>query len=304
MLLIMKRSLQHLILCLLCLGQAQLYAHGNPSESWRTLADQPPHESLIVQVHNSPLGKQLIVANEGSRVLEITGPEGRPFLRIGPQGVDADFAAQAWYHTQNPGKRPLPETARDSAAPADWRTVSKNPSWGWFDPRLTATDKDSAGKPIWAVPAKLGGEPVKLTGYSESMSAARELHHPRVKSEILPEKVILKIIPDVAPAILIAYNGSNALVVYGQNGHPFLRFNRNGVYANTNSAEWRALGRAAATPDNSHWAHLSPTPRYTWPDPRLVFGSNTGEQQWSIPVAEAGRDYTITGDWKTIAVGH
>lgn len=286
---------------LACLPAGQLLAHGNPDENWRAVAEQPAADTLQVQVLNSPLGKQLIVANTGSQLLEIFGSGGRPFLQIGPEGVSADFAAPDWYRTQNPGKRQLPPGVTDNASP-DWKPVSRETSWGWYDSRLGAVDQHAA-KPRWSIPATLDGQPLALTGHLVSMSAARTLFQPRITQKASLSKVKSKIVPDVTPALLLEYHGDNTLVVVDEDGAPLLRLNRSGVYANTLSESWRRLGRAAQNNRDEGWARIASTPCYTWPDARLKRGDKATGNHWQIPVTEDGQDYVISGDWASIEIG-
>lgn len=280
------------------------FGHGNSSEQWRTVADPAPDPSLVVQVHNSPLGKQLIVANHGSKPLELKGPKGRSFLRIGPDGVSADVAAPVWHQTQNPGKRPLPKGAGEDIAP-DWRPISSEPSWGWFDPRLSDIDpeKDEAN-PKWVVPATLGNKSVALTGYSVSLSAARTLHHPRISRDSSAPQLNTKIIPDVVPAILVEYTGDKSIIVFSDDGGELLRLDASGVYANTTNEGWKKLGRPAGNTSTGKWERISPTPRYTWPDSRLLYTQSSADKNWTIPVREGDKEYAISGDWATIKLQH
>lgn len=292
----------HFCLLLACFAANQVLGHGNPGESWRAVADPPPVDSLQVQAHNSPLGKQLVVANHSDKVLEVTGPSGQAFLRIGPNGVMADFAAPDWYRTQNPGKRPLPPGVEENSAP-DWKAVSRDTSWGWFDPRLAAVDETTA-QPTWTVPAKLGNQSIALTGRLVSLSAARTLHHPRITGRGSSEGIKTKIVPDVIPALLLEYSGDKSVLIFDEQGEVMLRMNSSGVYANTKSESWRRLGRATREDNGNTWTRVSPTPRYTWPDSRLIFDEASPKSTWTIPVREGDREYAIGGDWASIKIGH
>lgn len=278
------------------------HGHGDKSEQWRAVADAP-REPLVVQVYNSPLGKQIVVANTGDETLEIDGPDGRPFLRIGPDGVSADYAAPAWYATQNPGERPLPEHVAAGDGAPRWQRVRVESHWGWFDPRLVPTDAHaSSEEKRWRIPARLGGETRPLTGRFLPLSAPREWRYPRLSRESVPPDLGVRLIPDPAPAIMAEYRGVEPLVVLDRAGEPMLRFTADGVYANPASAGWQALGRPPRSESGAGWVSVSPTPRYSWPDRRLLPAASP-PAQWRIPIVIEGRQTALTGDWVTVQTG-
>src|SRR5688572_23073180 len=76
-----------------------------------------------------------VVSGEAVSVLD---GNGRPFLRVGADGVEGDYAAPAWHQSavvpKLPGLR-LPEGVSAASAP-DWRLVTRATTWAWFDPRI------------------------------------------------------------------------------------------------------------------------------------------------------------------------
>ncbi|WP_372780162.1 hypothetical protein [Litorivivens sp.] len=289
-----------LLLCAVCLAAGQAWAHGSEAENWRVVANPPPSESLTVQIHNSPLGKQIVVANKGKDTLIVTAPEGRPFLRIGPEGVLADFAAAAWYSTQNPGKRATPPQAQNPDAPAQWKPVSDQPHWVWFDPRLSPSEEDQhISQKQWHIPARLGDKDIALTGRFMSMKPPATLWQPRINRDALPAGIQARIIPDPKPAIMLEYKGRGKLFVLDGNKQPLFQLSDLGVFVNTDSQDWKTLGRAPQQPETP-WIKISTTARYSWPDPRLKNTSNTTQQEWIIPIVVNGRELSIRGIWVPI----
>ncbi len=102
----------------------------------------------------------------------------------------------------------------------------------------------------------------------------------------------------VPQGIMVSYRGSRELEVSGFNGEPFLRFDREGVVANTDSATWRAMQPAENTaPRESGWLRVSETGSYGWMDPRLSpeFAPQHGSQRkeldgWQINVRIDGEN--------------
>lgn len=115
--------------------------HPNDTPITASLGEKPSSlDDITVQVQDSQ-GPQLIVENGTDQPLEIYDGEGVPFLRIGPEGVEANRKAKAFYETYGPEGIPAPEEARgatqdEARSSPDWRQVSDQRSWGWFDHRL------------------------------------------------------------------------------------------------------------------------------------------------------------------------
>lgn len=60
---------------------------------------------------------QLVAANPTDEVLEIPGADGEPFLRIGPDGVLANFRSPTWHRTLNPDQGGALPPEADADAP-------------------------------------------------------------------------------------------------------------------------------------------------------------------------------------------
>lgn len=73
---------------------------------------------------------QLVAANPTDEVLEIPGADGEPFLRIGPDGVLANFRSPTWHRTLNPDQGGALPPEADADAPLRPASSGSRPSRG------------------------------------------------------------------------------------------------------------------------------------------------------------------------------
>lgn len=278
-------------------------------------------EGVQVQVVNR-LAPQLVVSNPTPRVIEVVGLEQRPFLRIGPDGVEANLAVAEWYTTNDPfGAAELPEGVGGEDA---WALVSEQPSWGWFDHRLhprplqAPQEIAAIGQPAdfdtWTVDLTVDGEPTVLSG-AFRYQPLRGGFIPSVTS-VLPDGVDLAILPGLVPGLFLDYSGTGAVLVLGAAGEPFLRLDPQGVEANLRSPSWIDSARASegttptdvADPDATPtWARVAEVPRFGWIDPRLGYADRepppaviaaaepVDVADWTIPFEVAGQSVEVAG---------
>jgi hypothetical protein len=269
------------------------------------------------------LAPQLVLANPTDRVVEVVGLDGRPFLRIGPDGVDANLAVADWYTTNDPfGTAALP----GAVGGADrWARVAAEPSWGWFDHRLhpgplrAPPEVVAVGEPAqigtWSVPLRVDGVPATIGG-AVRYQPLRGTFVPAVAGDAdLP--VRLSVLPGVVPGLFLDNDRGTEVVVLGADGEPFLRFTAEGpVHANTRSPSWLASARAAAgtTPTSPvdadgapEWVEVAAEPRFGWIDPRLAHPDRepppdviaaaepTEVGTWTVPVLVGGERTDVAG---------
>jgi hypothetical protein len=79
--------------------------------------EAPAVEGISVQVGTS-VTAQLVLSNTSDRPVEVLGDRGQPFLRVGPDGVEANLAAPEWYLSNSPfGDGQVPASASAGAEP-------------------------------------------------------------------------------------------------------------------------------------------------------------------------------------------
>ncbi len=214
---------------------------------------------------------------------------GRPFLRFGPNGVEGDYGAAAWYPAAvaptGPGIVRLPDGI-GPATPPDWRTVARATAWAWFDPRLRATPGAVTPEMIrravpvrlgdFAIPITVGGRPARITGSIEfEPPRGRYTHRLRSPAQPAPGVEIGLLEGQAVPTVTIRNDSKTPVVVLGAAGEPFLRL-ADTVEANAASPTWvqvvRGLGRLPATVADANaaprWETISGGHLVSWADVR------------------------------------
>jgi hypothetical protein len=291
---------------------------------------EPPVAGLRVQVFDDHLAPQLVLENNSGRVLEIFDEDGRPFVRIRDAGVEADFAAGAWYRSVSPGGAAIPAAARAPDAAADWRAVRALPSWGWFDPRIAreragapATSGEARALGAWAIPARLGAQAIAIRGQFLYQPRPAGVFAARLTSaaELAPQ-VRVTLSPGRPPALLLENTGAQPVTVLGAGGEPFLRVSADGVEANLASPTWQDLGRYRGLVETGgaigagapRWQRVSLAPRYSWLEPRAHLPAvgpaaprpdNTRAKVmgWQVPLELGVRRLAIQGVVEWVPLG-
>jgi hypothetical protein len=135
--------------------------------SFRVIANAAPAGMTV-----SPLQGRLpalFVADPGGRSIVVRGLDGRPFLRLGPGGVDVDPSSPSWAIDRQARGVRVPASAPGSG----WVHLSDQPSVTWLDPRLdypASAPGDLAHSRVvrhWSIPIDADVQPVALTGAIE-----------------------------------------------------------------------------------------------------------------------------------------
>ncbi len=263
----------------------------------------PELAGVRAQVHRT-VAYQLVVENTTERVLEVLDERGVAFVRIGPEGVEGNLAAPAWYRSVAPEGRVPPRVLEraQSGEPFEprWVLARREPSWGWFDARLETEANGHAAKHAgaaarrWEIPVRIGGERSALRGRfiapppRTGALSARLLSDPR-----LAPGVRISLLPGEAGSFFLESVSDQPVTVLGRDGEPFLRLGPAGVEANLHSATFAEVARLrggtgllleprADVPPQ--WQRVSSAPRYAWVDLRTAYG----EAQVPVAVVKKG----------------
>lgn len=274
------------------------------------------------------IATELSVVNRTRRTLEVLGRAGRPFLRIGPDGVQADIASPDWYRTNDPtGLAGIPEGVRGGDAAPQWVEVAEEPSWAWFDHRMhpeenanVPTDalrqRRAATLARWTVPMRYGGAEVEVAGVVEFRPLVGRQSQRLTSSPQLAGAGFVTLLPGAVPGLFVESTGSEPLTVIGREGAPFARIGPDGVEVNLRSPthidDQRARGESptvAAEADAApRWKKVADVPRYSWLESRARYARQQPPQavlerdepsvllRWSVPVRAAGERVAITGE--------
>ena len=255
---------------------------GAPSDVVPVL-DPVPHGLAGVTVQLTyTLGWQLVVENPTGKTLDVLDESGRPFLRLG----------------------------RRAGATAS----------GWFDPRIRPDRVDVARGVLragvrttvgrWAIPLRLNGKPLALTGRFETVPPPDGAFRARLTSGDPFEGVTVTLMPGRVPALYLVNASDEDVLVLGADGEPFLRIGPGGTSANVRSATWRRIGKAIAAADDgaaSRWELQSPSPRYAWIEPRAAAAASwTNEsREWLVVLRRGADEARVTGvvEWVPSASG-
>jgi hypothetical protein len=272
--------------------------------------DGPDVDGITLEVATS-VTTQLVLENTTERPIEVLSDDGQPFLRVGPDGVEANLAAPDWYLTNQPyggGRVPAEATAD---ARARWATVSEAKAWGWFDHRLhptaVAADLGEPREHRFVVPLRYGDEDLVLRGHLE-----RRTTMPRFATALtaLPDAttgLAVQLLQGRAPGLFARYDGPGEAVVLGRDGEPFLRLGPEGALVNRRSPTWlftaQARGDDLAGVDVDpeappEWTVVGGGASYAWLDPRALIedvGDEPVTLDWTIPITAGDRAVEVTG---------
>lgn len=238
----------------------------------------PPLPAVTVQVR-AGVADQLLVVNPTDHPLEVLDAAGEPFLRIGPDVVQADFASADWHTSNSPLglARTPPPGGKD-----DWRTVAQGESWGWFDHRLHAGrlapppgTRAVTRLAEWSIPLRHNGSEHVVRGHVEYRPVVGAF---RTKVEHAPSGVAADALDGRVPGLYLAWSGSGTLTVRGIEGEPFARFTSTGVEVNeaspTRQDDQRLRGTTPTVPVDvarPAWRRATTAPVLTWLDRRLAY---------------------------------
>lgn len=290
-----------------------------------TLLDQviPRPAGVDIEVKQS-LVPELVVANPTPTMLEVLNATGRPFLRIGPGGVFADFATPDWYTTNSPiGVADIPAFAQAPTAAPRWVNISPEPSWGWFDHRMHPVPIASGPPQVagitqlsrWIVPLTYGTERVEVLGHLSWVSLQGQFRQMLTSSRTPFPGTTVDVLEGRLPGFLVTNGGTTPVTIQGRAGEPFARVGPAGVEVNLHSPTWidqlqfqnRTPSAAADPAAPPQWQQESTAPRFDWLDTRAQYRALTPPAaayrtalptvllRWSIPLDEGSATRTVQG---------
>jgi hypothetical protein len=233
------------------------------------LAEKPEElEGVTIEMKRNDIGPWLVAENHTGETLEIYDAKGQPFLRIGPEGVEGNQAAEEYYVTKLGGGviptrgEMVPDNVRNNPdAEADWVRVSDEPIWGWFDRRLDTESMDvaqevpkevrQAREPAdvgeWSIPVRLGEAETEVRGTYHYMPPPKGDYLARVTSEPESSDVSVQLSHGVgggsADALFLQNRGKDPVTILGLSGEPAIRIGPEEVQINVNSPVGRAADR-------------------------------------------------------------
>jgi hypothetical protein len=251
----------------------------------------------------------LVLENNTDRTVSIDDHTGRPFLKIGPNGVFADANSPFTYLAFDPDGHSSMAAVLDAKGPARWTRLGRETSWTWFDPRLRYDPSDLE----WSVEASHGGAPLLITGTYEPLQghghfSSRIDEGPRISG------LDVEIVQGPVPGIFVRNETGRTLVVPGRSGEPFLRIDDRGVMANIASPSWYLGGSQSIglVPRFAHagapprWRRVSAQPVWGWLEyraalptdfqNRTTLGTHAADVlEWTTPLTLDGQEISLEG---------
>lgn len=283
-------------------------------------------DDVTIEIVTS-IAPQLAVGNPTDDPLEILTLDGVPFLRIGPDGAEANLDSADFYLTQDPlGALAVPERARGDGTPPTWARIAAAPEWAWFDHRMHPQNVAQLREPVstpegtvlatFVVPVRYRGETVEVRG-----SIVQQAQVGRLEGELraVPEidGVSIQLLEGGTPGLFLEADDEREVVVLGRAGEPFLRFSGGVVEANVRSPSWYDSGRATRVVDGEapvldpaaepQWFQVNRGPRFGWIETRGLYQRGTADEDlqlagvdrdlvdWSVPILVDGERFEIVG---------
>ena len=318
-----------LALCLCALGPLAppADAHGGDNLA-RPIFERasPPMPGVDIQIVFS-VNYEVLLKNTTPTEVTIMADSGEPFLRIGPKGVFANFISPTWYNSNVPdGLDKFPQGAQPgTGVEPNWKWVSREPSWGWYDHRLhpaeryvskkiqTANKKTTLGH--WRIPVRYGDAQTELAGRFEFEPVFGTYRAMLKSPETLADGVKVQVVPArTVPAIYLENTSPTPVTVLGKEGEPFVRIGPK-AEVNLNSPSWVEMAQARGeTPEQKadaqappNWREIQATPRWSWLEfrainpatdpPKAIIQRNspTTVKTWSVPLLIGDRRTEVQG---------
>lgn len=272
-------------------------------------------------------GPQLVVSNPTPTELTVLADAGEPFLRIGPRGVLANLNAPSWYQSNAPHRaRSIPEQARTPGAEPAWAEVAREPSWAWFEHRLSPTGvgvvapeavkgRKTVRLADWSVPMRYGERPVEILGHTEYRPVEGRFAFALTSPAAPVEGVRVALTPTPrVPGLLLENSSGEPVTVLGADGEPFARIGpgaevnlRSPTYVQNLQAEGESPTVPADAKAEPEWRKVSEDTRYSWLEFRAAYPEADPPREalrrsepatlvnWTVPVMIGTRRTDVTG---------
>jgi hypothetical protein len=286
---------------------------------------RPEVDGMVAEVAFS-VNFEVILENKTSTEVSVVAPTGEAFLRIGPQGVFANWTSPFWFDSNSPaGAGRTPDWVKPGPEHApDWRRVSAEPSWGWYDHRLHPVERyvdpeikkkrQAARLGDWSVPIRYGDQDGGIEGYFEYKPPVGSWKTVLKSSDTPAEGVKVGIISsNIIPALYVENNSPKTVMVLGREGEPFVRLGPK-AEVNVNSPLYveiaQAKGETPSQPADAkaapNWNEVGSRPRWGWlelrarpptePPKKAVESKRaTDIVKWSVPLVVGEEQIKLSG---------
>ena len=310
------------------LPAAPAWAHSGDGLA-QPVVDQvsPLPPGITVQVAYS-VNYELLVGDRTAQAITFLADSGEPFLRIGPAGVEGNFASPTFFDSNVPSGRDTypPDAKPGPDVPPIWRKLSRQPNWGWYDHRLHPTESylppevTRATAPVvlgrWKVPIKVGDQAGEIQGRFEYRPPTGSYGMVQKSSQTPADGLTIQVVSgSIVPAVFVKNESTAPVVVLGKDGEPFARIGPQVSEVNLRSPTWAEIEQAngkdpsdeADPKAEPRWLQVSDGPSWQWLELRaaapktdppaavIAQGKPVTVKNWSIPYLIGDRRQTIDG---------
>lgn len=276
------------VLALAVVTAAPAVAHaGDPALVSRLTSVSPALPAGVTASLRTTIADQVVVTNPTTIPLVALDRDGAEFLRISADGVQGNtaspyFSCAVFSCTADPSENGdgVPPAASAGPDPV-WVALSTDPSWAWFDPRLSPAYlqlpvggrqdvPETEELATWTVPLRYGENAVSLEGVLVRRPVTGRFE---TTLDPPPAGISALIAQGYVPTLSVQAARGREVTVLGRDGRPYLRFTRAGAEVDGGSATYRddllGRGRPVSAADTG-WIRL-PGSSNTWLDTRLRF---------------------------------
>jgi hypothetical protein len=152
-----------------------VYAPARGAITARLRGSARPLDDVVVQLSPGRV-PALLVANTGSEPVIVRGPQGEPFLRIGPGGTEVNRHSSLWIDNARARDQDVTASAAvaDPLAEPDWMVLSDAPTISWLEfrgnyapgnpPPRVVRSGERAVLHRWSVPIEQGDRTARIRG--------------------------------------------------------------------------------------------------------------------------------------------
>ena len=308
---------------------AKASAHGEASPLVRGVIDsiEPQAEGLKFTIVKGPAALVQVV-NKTDSPVEIVSIDGSPFIRVGPRGVEANLAAQAWFESGNPDG--VATTKTKGGKTPKWKLVSRKPAWSYFEHRLHPREAELPADIVdskevrrldsFEIPIRYRGTSGEIKGHLEFHPVVGAAMPRLLTSANAAPGVTVATLPGRFPAFYLTNTSRRPIVVLGGDGEPFARIGPRGVEVNRRSPIHIETARQNGKPESlvedpkakPVWQLQSASPAFAWTDPRVRYAQERppneiverGEpvklKSWQIPLRQGSRTIEVKGETRWV----
>jgi hypothetical protein len=289
------------------------------------LSPASPDVRVVASFDVGGLPPRMTARNDGTAVLEIPAAGGEPLFRIGPDGSFGNVRSPSYRSAVDPF-RVLGAPATKSGPGPDWRKLSADPIWRWYEDRanlhgrVPAAIAATAG-PVdvarWHIPAKLGGKAISIAGRIVWKAPKGQIRARVLPPRWAPKGVEVTALQGPLPGLQVRNSTPVVFEILGRDNAPFARIGASGVDVNTQSVTWAdSKGIPEPAGAGPRWRHETDLPVLIWVESRAAYGRSDPPEEvergkkeqvllrWEVPASLGGKHVVIQGEtyWRPLGV--